>query len=52
MAINDSVKLVKKVKIFHPHLAGFYSCRIGDETKIGSFVEIQKNVIVRANTFS
>ncbi|HIK06623.1 MAG TPA: N-acetyltransferase [Trichormus sp. M33_DOE_039] len=46
MAVNDNVKLGKNVKIFHPHLVNLYGCLIGDETKIGSFVEIQKNVIV------
>ena len=48
MAINDDVRLGKDVKIFHPHLVNLYSCEIGNETKIGSFVEIQKNVIVGA----
>jgi UDP-2-acetamido-3-amino-2,3-dideoxy-glucuronate N-acetyltransferase len=48
MAINDKVILGKNVKIFHPHLVNLYGCTIGDETKIGSFVEIQKNVIVGA----
>jgi UDP-2-acetamido-3-amino-2,3-dideoxy-glucuronate N-acetyltransferase len=46
MAINDDVRLGKDVKIFHPHLVNLYGCEIGDQTKIGSFVEIQKNVIV------
>jgi UDP-2-acetamido-3-amino-2,3-dideoxy-glucuronate N-acetyltransferase len=48
MSINDTVRLGKKVQVFHPHLVNLYSCVIGDETKIGSFVEIQKNVIVGA----
>ena len=48
MAINNHVKLGKDVKIFHPHLVNLYGCEVGDETKIGSFVEIQKNVIVGA----
>ncbi|AFY90203.1 acyltransferase [Chroococcidiopsis thermalis] len=46
MAINDDVKLGNRVKIFHPHLVNLYGCAIDDETKIGSFVEIQKNVVV------
>ncbi|MFM2061642.1 MAG: hypothetical protein RLZZ507_1312 [Cyanobacteriota bacterium] len=46
MAINDNVRLGKEVKIIHPDLVNLYGCIIGDETKIGSFVEIQKNVIV------
>ncbi|MDZ8188220.1 MAG: acyltransferase [Nostoc sp. ChiSLP02] len=46
MAVNDDVKLGKNVKIFHPHLVNLYGCVIGDETKIGTFVEIQKDVTV------
>ncbi|BAY66048.1 transferase hexapeptide repeat containing protein [Calothrix brevissima NIES-22] len=46
MPVNDDVKLGSNVKIFHPQLVNLYSCTIGDDTKIGSFVEIQKNVIV------
>ncbi|RUR86778.1 acyltransferase [Chlorogloeopsis fritschii PCC 9212] len=46
MAVNDDVKFGTNVKIFHPHLVNLYGCTIGDETKIGTFVEIQKNVIV------
>ncbi|MBD2296478.1 N-acetyltransferase [Anabaena sphaerica FACHB-251] len=48
MAINDNVKLGKNVQIFHPHLVNLYGCTVGEKTKIGSFVEIQKNVIVGA----
>jgi UDP-2-acetamido-3-amino-2,3-dideoxy-glucuronate N-acetyltransferase len=46
MTVNEDVLLGNNVKIFHPHLVNLYGCEIGDETKIGSFVEIQKNVIV------
>ncbi len=46
MAINDDVKLGKDVKIFHPNLVNLYGCVIGDDTKIGTFVEIQKDVMV------
>ncbi|MFO5491260.1 MAG: acyltransferase [Cuspidothrix sp.] len=48
MAIDDNVRLGQNVIIFHPQLVNLYGCQIGDETKIGSFVEIQKNVIVGA----
>ena len=34
------------VTIFHPTLVNLYGCRVGDETKIGTFVEIQKNAVV------
>lgn len=47
MPVND-VKLGQNVKIFHPELVNLYSCQIGDDTKIGVFVEIQKNSIVGA----
>jgi UDP-2-acetamido-3-amino-2,3-dideoxy-glucuronate N-acetyltransferase len=46
MAVNDDVKLGKNVKIFHPHLVNLYGCVIGDDTKIGTFVEIQKDVTI------
>ncbi len=46
MPINDDVKLGSHVKIFHPQLVNLYGCTIGSETKIGTFVEIQKSVIV------
>lgn len=46
MVISNNVNLGKDVKIFHVDLVNLYGCTIGDETKIGTFVEIQKNVIV------
>jgi len=46
MPIAASVVLGERVAIFHPDLVNLYGCRIGDDTKIGSFVEIQKNAEV------
>jgi UDP-2-acetamido-3-amino-2,3-dideoxy-glucuronate N-acetyltransferase len=46
MPIAPDVHLGKDVKIFQPELVNLYGCRIGDETKIGAFVEIQKNAAV------
>ena len=46
MSIANSVKLGREVKIFRPDLVNLYGCTIGDETKIGAFVEIQKNVAI------
>lgn len=46
MPIADTVALGENVQIFHPELVNLYGCRIGAETKIGTFVEIQKNVAV------
>lgn len=40
-SIAPSVKLGKDVKI--SKFVNLYGCEIGDETKIGAFVEIQKN---------
>lgn len=46
MPVNDNVKLGNNVQIFHPQLVNLYNCIIGDHTKIGTFVEIQKNVTI------
>jgi acetyltransferase-like isoleucine patch superfamily enzyme len=48
VAITDSVRLGRDVKIFHPTLVNLYGCAVGDETKIGSFVEVQKGAIIGA----
>jgi UDP-2-acetamido-3-amino-2,3-dideoxy-glucuronate N-acetyltransferase len=48
MPISESVSLGRNVSIFHPTLVNLYGCTIGDDTKIGAFVEIQKNAIVGA----
>ena len=40
--IAPDVKLGKDVKIYN--FVNLYGCEIGDETKVGAFVEIQKNV--------
>lgn len=48
MAINKDVELGDKVVIYHPDLVNLYGCVIGSETKIGTFVEIQKNVVIGA----
>ena len=45
MPINK-VKLGPDVMIFQPDLVNLYGCEIGAETKIGAFVEIQKNAII------
>jgi len=46
MPISTSVKLGKNVFIPQPELVNLYGCEIGDDTKIGAFVEIQKGVKV------
>jgi UDP-2-acetamido-3-amino-2,3-dideoxy-glucuronate N-acetyltransferase len=46
MPIAPDVTLGVRVKIFHDSLVNLYGCRIGDDTKVGAFVEIQKNAVV------
>jgi acetyltransferase-like isoleucine patch superfamily enzyme len=46
MPISSDVSLGANVKIFQPDLVNLYGCIIGSETKIGAFVEIQKNASV------
>lgn len=46
MPVAASVTLGRKVLIFHESLVNLYGCEIGDDTKIGAFVEIQKNARV------
>ena len=46
MPIAANVRLGKDVSIPQPELVNLYGCTIGDETKIGAFVEIQKNSLV------
>lgn len=42
--IADDVKLGSSVRL--SKFINLYGCEIGDETKVGAFVEIQKNVVV------
>jgi acetyltransferase-like isoleucine patch superfamily enzyme len=44
LCIADNVKLGRGVKL--SKFINLYGCEIGDETKIGAFVEIQKNAVV------
>jgi acetyltransferase-like isoleucine patch superfamily enzyme len=48
MPISDNVILGREVKIFHPSLVNLYGCSVGDESKIGTFVEIQKGAVIGA----
>ena len=45
--IAEDVHLGKNVKIYD--FVNLYGCRIGDNTKIGTFVEIQKNASIGRN---
>jgi UDP-2-acetamido-3-amino-2,3-dideoxy-glucuronate N-acetyltransferase len=48
MPISDTSKLGANVKIHHPNQVNLYGCTIGDDSRVGSFVEIQKNSIIGA----
>ena len=44
VCVADNVRLGRDVKL--SKFVNLYGCEIGDETKIGAFVEIQKNAVV------
>jgi acetyltransferase-like isoleucine patch superfamily enzyme len=48
LPVASNVSLGEGVKIFHDDLVNLYGCTIGADTKIGAFVEIQKNATVGA----
>ncbi len=48
MPIAPDVRLGRDVRILHPELVNLYGCTIGDETRVGAFVEIQRNAAVGA----
>lgn len=47
LAVADDVKLGKDVKL--ANFVNLYGCTIGDNTKIGTFVEVQKNASIGRN---
>ena len=47
LCIADDVELGENVKL--ANFINLYGCRVGDNTRIGTFVEIQKNAIVGKN---
>jgi len=47
VCISDDVKLGKDVKL--SKFINLYGCSVGDNTKIGAFVEIQKNAFIGKN---
>ena len=44
LCIAPDVKLGKNVKM--SKFINMYGCEVGDDTKIGAFVEIQKNAVI------
>ncbi len=49
MPVTKDVVLGTGVRIFHEDLVNLYGCTVGDASKIGAFVEIQKNAAIGAN---
>ena len=47
--IAPDVTLGENVVVFHPELVNLYGCRIGDNCKIATFVEIQRGVVLGRN---
>jgi UDP-2-acetamido-3-amino-2,3-dideoxy-glucuronate N-acetyltransferase len=45
--LGPGVKSGENVKVYEP--VNLYGCQIGDNTKIGTFVEVQKNVSIGKN---
>jgi acetyltransferase-like isoleucine patch superfamily enzyme len=48
MPISNTVRMGTDVTIFHPDLVNLYGCIVGDGTRIGAFVEVQKNAAIGA----
>jgi UDP-2-acetamido-3-amino-2,3-dideoxy-glucuronate N-acetyltransferase len=48
MPISDNVRLGEGVVIHHPQLVNLYGCSVGTGSRVGAFVEIQKNAHVGA----
>jgi UDP-2-acetamido-3-amino-2,3-dideoxy-glucuronate N-acetyltransferase len=48
MPIADDVTLGERTHVPHPGLVNLYGCRVGDDTRIGAFVEIQRSAVVGA----
>jgi acetyltransferase-like isoleucine patch superfamily enzyme len=44
--IADDVRLGEGVIIHHPDLVNLYGCSVGPESKIGTFVEIQRGAVI------
>jgi acetyltransferase-like isoleucine patch superfamily enzyme len=47
--IAADVVLGQDVKIHHPDLVNLYGCRIGNRTRIGAFVEVQRDAEIGAD---
>ena len=47
--IAPDVILGENVVVYHPELVNVYGCKIGDNCKIATFVEIQRGVVLGRN---
>ena len=47
--ISADVRIGRNVVIPHPELVNLYGCRVGDGSKIASFVEIQRGAVLGRN---
>lgn len=47
--ISSDVKLAADAVIHQPDLVNLYGCTIGNRTKIGAFVEVQRDVVIGAD---
>ena len=46
MMIADDVRLGEGVIVHHPELVNLYGCSVGNESRIGTFVEIQRGATI------
>ena len=46
MMIADDVRLGDGVIVHHPELVNLYGCSVGNESRIGTFVEIQRGATI------
>jgi len=46
MPVADNCRIGHNVLIMHKDLVNLYACTVGDDTKIGAFVEVQKNACI------
>lgn len=49
MPVAENVEIEEGAVIYHPDLVNLYGCRIGAGTRIGTFVEIQSDVVIGRN---
>lgn len=48
MGIADDVVLAEDSVVSHPTLVNLYGCKVGGQTRIGPFVEIQRGAVIGA----